>query len=89
MGSELEEEEKEEAWPNTEDPPGVCVQVEKATVPCPSPEPQGPGKCLLPGTEEQDHPPEAEPKPQCGVVAASPISFFVSEGPYLIRCFQV
>uniref|UniRef100_A0A3B3QMS3 Protein 4.1 n=1 Tax=Paramormyrops kingsleyae TaxID=1676925 RepID=A0A3B3QMS3_9TELE len=85
---EEEEEEKEEAWPNTEDPPGVCVQVEKATVPCPSPEPQGPGDCPLPGAEEQDHPPEAEPQPQCGVVAASPISYFVSGGPYLIRCFQ-
>ncbi|XP_072572304.1 protein 4.1b isoform X6 [Paramormyrops kingsleyae] len=85
---EEEEEEKEEAWPNTEDPPGVCVQVEKTTVPCLSPEPQGPGDCPLPGAEEQDHPPEAEPQPQCGVVAASPISYFVSGGPYLIRCFQ-
>ncbi|XP_048881016.1 protein 4.1b isoform X6 [Brienomyrus brachyistius] len=89
VGSEHEEEEeKEEAWPNAEDPPGLCVQVEKATVPSPSPEPQGPGDCLLPGTEEQDHPPEAEPNPQCAVVGASPISCFVSEGPYLIRCFQ-
>ncbi|XP_064186059.1 protein 4.1b isoform X19 [Anguilla rostrata] len=53
----------------------------------PEPETQAPAMQPPPGPEEEPCPPAEHERPP-GVVAASPAELFLSDGPYLIRCFQ-
>ncbi|XP_035292334.1 protein 4.1b isoform X15 [Anguilla anguilla] len=53
----------------------------------PEPETQAPAMQPPPGPEEEPCPPAEHERPP-GVVAASPAELFLSNGPYLIRCFQ-
>ncbi|XP_036394967.1 protein 4.1b isoform X2 [Megalops cyprinoides] len=84
-GDEAEEEESELSG---EHPPEPDSQVEQAAKASHLPEPHSPAKCPLSGIEEEDNLPLAETERPVGVIGASPASYFVSEGPYLIRCFQ-
>ncbi|KAG7469154.1 hypothetical protein MATL_G00125930 [Megalops atlanticus] len=83
-----DEAEEKEAELSGEHPPETDGQVEQAAKAGHLPEPHSPAKCPLSGIEEEDDPAVAETEQPVGVIGASPASYFVSEGPYLIRCFQ-